>query len=227
MTTTSKERLGVLVIGQAPRPDIETELRAVLGSAVAVHVVGALDGLGREAIDGLRPAGPHDALFTTLPDGSGVVISKAEVTKRAQARLDALADAGVEVTLMNCTGEFEGLVPRGHLVFPSAVLTGMVRGLLPRGRLGVFAPLAEQEATMQAKWGRGEWQVEVLALRPGASGPEVDAAARAMAARRPDLVVLDCMGYTQELKAHVRRATGVRAVLAISAVARALQELLG
>lgn len=226
MTTQTRDRLGVLVIGQAPRRDIEAELRAVLGRRIELSVVGALDGLTREAIDGLRPAAPHDALFTTLPDGAGVVISKAEVTKRAQARLDHLADSGIDVTLVNCTGVFEGLVPRGHLVFPSVVLTGMVLGLLPRGRLGVFAPMAEQEGAMKDKWVQGDWQVEVLPLRPGAGDAELNAAAREMAARRPDLIVLDCMGHTQAMKARVRAVSGIRTILAISAAARAVQELL-
>ena len=130
------------------------------------------------------------------------------------------------MTLLNCTGVFEGLVPRGHLVFPSAVLTGVVRGLLPRGRLGVFAPLAEQEASMKDKWAQGDWQVDVLGLRPDTTGAALDAAARAMGDRRPDLIVLDCMGYTQATKARVREVSGIRAVLAISAAARAVQELL-
>ena len=69
------ETLGVVVIGQAPRLDIEAELREVLGERTPVRVVGALDGLSRAEIDHLRPGGPHDALFTNLPDGTGVVIS--------------------------------------------------------------------------------------------------------------------------------------------------------
>jgi protein AroM len=219
------EGIGVVVIGQSPRPDIEAELREVLGDRLPIRLVGALDGLSRAEIDRLRPSGSHDALFTNLPDGSGVVISKAEVTKRAQARLDWLAEQGVDVTLMNCTGVFEGLVPRGHLVFPSAVLTGLVLGLLPRGRLGVFMPIAEQEAAMKDKWSQGEWEVSALALRPRTEGAELDAVAREMTRRRPDLVVLDCMGYGQAMKRRVREVTGLRAVLAISAAARALQEL--
>jgi len=218
------EALGVVVIGQAPRLDIEAELREVLGDRTPIRLVGALDGLGRDEIDRLRPSGPHDALFTNLPDGAGVVISKAEVTKRAQAQLDALADAGIDVTLLNCTGVFEGLVPRGHLVFPSAVLSGLVHGLLPRGRLGVFMPIAEQAAPMREKW--AGWQVETLAVEPRTAGAELDAAAREMARRRPDLVVLDCMGYGQAMKRQVRAVTGLRCVLAISAAARAVHELL-
>jgi protein AroM len=218
--------IGVVAIGQAPRPDIETELRGVLGHRVPIRLVGALDGVSRAEIDRLSPCSSHDALFTNLPDGSGVVISKAEVTKRVQARLDWLAEQGVDVTLMNCTGVFEGLVPRGHLIFPSAVLTALVLGLMPRGRLGVFMPIAEQEAPMKDKWSQGEWEVEALPLRPRTEGAALDAAAREMARRRPDLIVLDCMGYGQAMKGRVREVTGIRAVLAISAAARALQELI-
>jgi protein AroM len=222
----NSDGIGVVVIGQSPRPDIEAELREVLGNRLPIRLVGALDGLSRAEIDRLRPSGSHDALFTNLPDGSGVVISKAEVTKRAQARLDWLAEQGIDVTLMNCTGVFEGLVPRGPLVFPSAVLTGLVLGLLPRGRLGVFMPIAEQEAAMKDKWSQGEWEVSALTLRPRTEGAELDAMAREMARRRPDLVVLDCMGYGQAMKRRVREVTGLRAVLAISAAARAIQELI-
>jgi len=222
----NSDGIGVVVIGQSPRPDIEAELREVLGNRLPIRLVGALDGLSRAEIDRLRPSGSHDALFTNLPDGSGVVISKAEVTKRSQARLDWLAEQGIDVTLMNCTGVFEGLVPRGHLVFPSAVLTGLVLGLLPRGRLGVFMPIVEQEAAMKDKWSQGEWEVSALPLRPRTEGAELDAVAREMARRRPDLVVLDCMGYGQAMKRRLREVTGRRAVLAISAAARALQELI-
>jgi protein AroM len=224
--TEAGRTLGVVVIGQAPRPEIEGELRRVLGREQPIRLVGALDGLSRAEIDRLRPRGPHDALFTTLPDGAGVVISKAEVTKRAQAALDRLAEAGVAVTLMNCTGLFDGLAARGILVFPSAVLAGVVHGLLPRGRLGVFMPIVEQEAAMRDKWRHGDWEVETIAVEPGADSAAVDAAAREMARRRPDLIVLDCMGYGQAMKDRVRVLTGHPCVLAISAVARAIQELL-
>ena len=224
--TETHRTLGVVVIGQAPRPEIEAELRRVLGPTQSIRLVGALDGLSRSEIDRLRPTGSHDALFTTLPDGSGVVISKAEVTKRAQAALDRLGEAGVTVTLMNCTGVFEGLTARGLLVFPSTVLAGVVHGLLPRGRLGVFMPLAEQEAAMRDKWRHGDWEVETITLEPGAGPAAIEAAGREMAGRRPDLIVLDCMGYGQAMKDRVRAVTGRPCVLAISVAARAVQELL-
>src|SRR5262249_6726813 len=122
-TTTARATLGVVVIGQAPRPEIETELRLVLGDALPIDLVGALDGLSRAEIDRLTPVGSDDTLFTKLPNGDGVVISKAAVARHAQDRLDGFAARGVDVTLMCCTGAFPGLTPRGPVVFPSAVLT--------------------------------------------------------------------------------------------------------
>ena len=79
---------------------------------------------------------------------------------------------------------------------------------------------------MKDKWSQGEWEVEALPLRPRTEGAALDAAAREMARRRPDLIVLDCMGYGRAMKRRVREVTGIRVVLAISAAARALQELI-
>ena len=102
--TPAPATLGVVVIGQAPRPEIEAELRLVLGEALPIALVGALDGLSRAEIDRLTPRDSDDTLFTKLPDGDGVVISKAAVARHAQAHLDRFADQGIDVTMMCCTG---------------------------------------------------------------------------------------------------------------------------
>jgi protein AroM len=226
MASNTQPTLGVVVIGQAPRPDVEAELRLVLGAALRIELVGALDGLGRDAIDRLVPDGSDDTLFTKLPSGDGVVISKAAVTRGVQASLDRFADRGIDVTLICCTGAFKGLVPRGPIVFPSAVLTSLAGALLPQGRLGVFTPLPEQIEQTRRKWVDRPWQVEIEPLLPIHQPGDLDAAARRMAARRPDLVIMDCMSYTTEMKRAVRAITGARALLGLSCAARAVQELL-
>ena len=220
-------RLGVVVIGQAPRPEIEAELRLVLGATPAIELVGALDGLSRVEIDRLTPEGSDDTLFTKLPSGDGVVISKRTVARGAQARLDAFADRGIDVALMCCTGSFKGLAARGSVVFPSAVLTGVAAALLPQGRLGVFTPLPEQADQVRHKWIERPWQVVVEPLLPIHGAGELAAAAARMAAHRPDLVIMDCMSYTSAMKETVRRITGTPVLLGLSCAARAVQELLG
>ena len=54
------------------------------------------------------------------------------------------------------------------MLFPSRVLNGLATGLLPRGRLGLLIPLAEQAEKLGAKWARPGLEVFAEALAPSA-----------------------------------------------------------
>lgn len=218
-------RMGVVVIGQSPRPSVVAEIAAVLSPGMNIDLRGALDGMTRAEIDAIPPSDGYDALFTLLPNGDGVVISKKEVEKRADAQLARFRNEGVGVAMLACTGKFPNLSPEGLVILPSAVLHNMVEAVLPKGRLGVFSPLPEQTALIAKKWQSAGVEVVGVTLRPGSSDAEVDAAAKAMAAHAPDLLVMDCMGYTSANKARVRLSYGGPVILAIAAAARVVEEL--
>ncbi|KRR21438.1 AroM protein [Bradyrhizobium lablabi] len=219
------QRMGVVVIGQSPRPSIAAEIAAVLSPGMAVELRGALDGMSRAEIDAIPPMDGYDTLFTLLPDGDGVVISKKEVEKRAGQQLARLRNQGVAVTMLACTGKFPNLSAEGLAILPSAVLHHMVEAVLPKGRLGVFSPLPEQTALIGKKWQRDGVEVVGVTLRPGSGDDVVDAAARTMAMQLPDLVVMDCMSYTSANKALIRRNYAGPVILAIAAAARVVEEL--
>lgn len=221
----SHQRMGVVVIGQSPRPTIAAEIAAVLSPDMDIDLRGALDGMSRAEIDAIPPSDGHDALFTLLPDGDAVIISKKAVEARADRQLARLRQEGIGIAMLACTGKFPNLDPEGLVILPSAVLHKMVEAVLPRGRLGVFSPLPEQTALIHEKWRRPGIEVFGVTLRPGSGDDEVDQAAKAMAAHRPDLVVLDCMGYNRANKARLRRVYQGPAILAIAAAARAVAEL--
>ncbi|WP_316178307.1 AroM family protein [Bradyrhizobium sp. SZCCHNRI1009] len=218
--------MGVVVIGQSPRPAIEAEIAAVLSPGTTIELRGALDGMSRGEIDRIPPVDGADALFTSLPNGDNVRISKKAVEGRANAQLAKFRQDGIDVAMLACTGKFPNLAPEGLVILPSAVLHKMVEAVLPRGRLGVFSPLAEQTALIAGKWQRDHVEVVGVTLQPGSDDAAVDAAARAMAAKQPDLVVLDCMSYTSANKARVRRHYSGPVILSIAAAARIVEELL-
>jgi len=220
-------RLGVLYIGQSPRPENVGALRRILGQTVDILEAGSLDGLSLGEIESFGPDGSNDTLYTKLPSGKEVVISKKVVTQRAQAHLDAFEKKGLDVVLMFCTGAFQGLHTTGRVIFPSAVLEGFLPAVLPKGRLGVFTPLPSQVEQTTQKWRRPGWELTVIPLIPSADTDALIApAADRMAGAKPDLIALDCMGYTQKMKERIRTRTGVRTVLAVSLAARAVQELI-
>lgn len=220
-----QRRIGVVVIGQSPRPTVAAEIASVLSPGISIDLRGALDGMSRAEIDAIKPRDGADSLFTLLPDGDSVVISKKEVEQRAAVQLARFRQEGIFVTMLACTGKFANLAPEGLVILPSAVLHRLVEAVLPKGRLGVFSPLPEQTALIDKKWQRDGVEVVGVTLKPGSDDAAVDAAARTMAELAPDLVVMDCMSYTSANKARLRLRYAGPVVLAIAAAARVLEEL--
>lgn len=216
-----KPTMRVFVIGQSPRPDMET-LIASVAPGVTVRLEGALDGMAHEQI--VTEAAPHDdadTLFTVLPSGETTTISKTVVAARLAARL---RDSGP--ALLCCTGAFKGLPQRANIVQPSAVLNGLVASLLPVGALGLFVPVSEQIQTLSELRARPGLRVAALPLRPLSDAAAVDAAAHRMAEQRPDLVILDCMSYTQADKARMAVILDCPILLPIVVAARVMVCLL-
>jgi protein AroM len=112
------------------------------------------------------------------------------------------------------------------VVFPSRILAALAAGLLPQGRLGLLVPAPEQIEKLSEKWTRPGVEVVADALMPSASEEETATAAARLARRSPDLIAMDCMSYRPETKAVVQRTLRVPTVLAITATARVLQEVL-
>ena len=140
--------------------------------------------------------------------------------------LAALRADGCDVLVYACTGDFPPMEGDEGVLFPSRVLAGLASGLLPRGRLGILIPLAEQAEKLASKWTRAGVEVVAEALAPSAGAQEADAAARRLASRKPDLVAMDCMSYTPTTKAWVKPGLGVPTLLAITATGRVLREML-
>ena len=206
--------LPVLVIGQSPRPDLEAEIAAA-APGLRIALRGALDGLSRAAVAALRPRDGADTLFTLLPSGEGVAVSKAAVG----ARLASMLPEGP--ALLACTGAFPGLPARPGLVFPSGVLNALAGALLPCGRLGLCVPLPEQAEALGAARARAGIEVAAVPLRPGADDAARDEAGARLAMLAPDLVLLDCISYTRADKARLARHVGCPVLLSVAVAARA------
>ncbi len=214
-------RLRVLTIGQSPRPDLEAEIGAAV-PRLPVALEGALDGLSRAEIGQLAPRDGADTLFTLLPSGEGVAVSKAAVTERLRAKLAAI----VGPVLLACSGAFAGLHQRVDLVQPSAVLNALAEALLPRGRLGIAVPFAEQIPTLAGKRARPGLEVAAVALRPASDDTVRRKAAEELAAAKPDLVLLDCISYSRADKAVFEAVLPCPVLLSVAVAARAAASLL-
>src|SRR5204862_3482709 len=139
---------------------------------------GALDGLSEAEVDGLKPENGADTLYSRLRGGRDVKISKKAVIERSPQAFARLRADGCDAIVYACTGEFPPMDGDEGVLFPSRVLNGLATGLLPRGRLGLLIPLAEQSEKLSSKWARPGVEVFAAALAASADARAVEAAAR-------------------------------------------------
>lgn len=220
-------KIGAATIGQSPRGDIVPEFSRALGVEAEVLERGALDGLTLEQVRELAPGEGDSILVTRLGDGTEVKIAERHVPGRVQRCVQELEAEGVELVVLFCTAEFPGLAHRRLLVRPDQVVSSLVAALLPRGVLGVVLPYAEQIPMLGGRWRRDGLEVAAESVSPYVSSPEeLEAAARRLKEREPDLVVLDCMGFGLEVKRVFRRITGRPVVLPRTLLGRVTGALL-
>ncbi|HEV8439700.1 MAG TPA: AroM family protein [Methylomirabilota bacterium] len=224
-------RVGMVTIGQAPRADVVPEMAKLLGSAEIVEG-GALDGLSRSEIEPFAPAPGDEILVTRLADGSSVFLGKRRVTPLVQQRIAELEAAGAALTVLLCTGAFHGLEARRPLVEPDKILLGTLRGIRFPGRLGVLTPSPRHVEQTEARWRSHGFDPVVVALSPyeGGHAAEADAVATiadALRAGGAGLVVLDCIGFTGQMRAELQARLGVPMLVANLLVARVVAELIG
>ncbi|MBY6154353.1 AroM family protein [Vannielia litorea] len=224
----TRPSIGLLVVGQAPRPALLAEFRHVLPEAAAdIQVMGALDHLDEAGLAAAAPTGDGDTLYTTLPSGRSILLSKKAVTEGMGKRLDDLAAESIDVAIVACTGRFPSL-ERAGVHFASDLVSGAVEACLPRsGKLGVFIPTPSQAEACVARWNRSGRECHAIPLQPDADDATITAAAEAMAAAAPDLVIHDCISYTRASRQLAAKIHGKPAILAAAICARFAAELSG
>jgi protein AroM len=227
MTPVLRPVVGLVTIGQSPRPDVVPDMAAVIGPGVEVREAGALDGLTRAEVDALGPRGDDEILVTRLADGTPVFLGRPRIEGLLEQRIAALEAGGATLTALLCTGDFPKLRARRPIVQPQPVLVGALRGMSWPGRLGVVVPSEPHVPQAVARW-RGEgFDPVVVALSPY---EEEDPAALRRAAggvRGSGLVVMDCMGFRRKTRDELAGLTGAPVLLANLLVARVLAELCG
>lgn len=223
-------KLGLAAIGQTPRTDVTSTLRAVLGGQVELLEEGVLDGLDAAAIAALSPApGDPFPLVSRLADGTQCSLDKHRLPPLLETCFLRLRERGAGVAVLLCTSVFDGLsFPPGLFVLEAGrVVDNWIAALArPERVMGLLVPLPAQEAAVAAHYSH----LPLAGIRTASASPYGPSEAVARAAeglRGADFVVTHCMGFTAAHKRLVRAACGCPVLQATGVLARTASELLG
>jgi protein AroM len=199
--------VGLVTIGQSPRPDIVGDLRRVWEDKFRVEEAGALDFLAEHEIRELRPKAGEHALFTVLRDGTTVLMARERLIPYLQKGIDLLVGRGATCVMVMCTSPFEGLRAEVPLVLPYRVLAGFVRAVLaPGSRVVVAVPTPEQVEEARSRWtGQGMEVVGEVVTSPFAPTDLLEAEFAGLPGWKPEGVILDCFGFGSRVLEVVRR----------------------
>lgn len=223
-----KRKLGAITIGQSPRLDVIPEMIPYLGENVEVIQAGALDGLTYEEILKFQPEEDDYVLVSKLNDGRSVKFAERYILPRLQACIDKLEAEGADVILFICTGVFPDIFTSSKpILYPQRILHGVTPQLVYKGKVAVITPDQEQIVQSQKKWSETGADVIVVKGSPYSKEDEIAEAIEELNKFIDiDIVVMDCIGYNQDMKNKVSEGTGKPVVLARTIVARVLGEIL-
>lgn len=215
------QKIGLITIGQSPRSDMTPEMQPLLGPSTVFVEAGALDDLSEEEIAKLAPEKDDTTYISRLRNGKSVKLSKAKLLPHLQQKILEVEEQ-VSSSIVVCTGSFPTITHSKPLLFPDQILKGTVEAVIGGGTMGLIVPLEEQKSQLLEKW--GDTPIVAAASTPYEE-VNIEGAAKELKEKRATLLVLDCMGYTEEHKRRVKAATNLPVILSRSIVARVAAEM--
>lgn len=213
--------IAAVTIGQAPRPDVVSEMSA-LTPGVGWIEAGALDGFDDAALAAVEARPGDFPLVTRLRSGRTVVVGERAIAPHVEAAVRRV-EGEADVVVVLCTGEFR--VPcRKPLLIPCRLLTAAVTAVDAGGPVAILTPLADQAPGQALRWRERGLDAHVIVASPYAD-TDFGAVGRRALELGARLIVMDCLGYSVAMKTAVQSASGRPTVLVRSLVARLAAEL--
>jgi protein AroM len=216
--------LGIVTIGQTPRPDIEGVCRPYAGAA-AIRIVGALDGLTRDEIRRLEDSDGPYPLLVRLAEGGTADVPLRVLVPRVTARAAGLAEAGAQLVVIWCAGDFPEILCPVPVLRPGRLVPACAAEMMRTRAIGVVTPVQGQVEAARAKWEADGFAATVTWAAPG-NADGLARAGRELSGAAIELVVLDCMGHGEDARREIARLSGHPVISAQSLTARVAGALL-
>lgn len=211
-------RIAVVTMGQAPRPDVLGELRTILGD-LSYTEFGVLDEVSQDQIARMVPRPGEPRFFTRLRDGSHVILEADAIATRIGALVERIDGQDFDLLILAMTGIRNRLATRTPLIHGQFAVEAWVAALTTgNSRIGTIFPLAGQ-GTLLSELGYGTVLQSSHATIGGSHATHLDDAIGRVAGA--DLIIMNSVGYTEEMAEQVARESGKPVVTACRIVASA------
>ncbi|WP_449598923.1 AroM family protein [Niallia sp. Marseille-Q9988] len=221
------KKLGMITIGQAPRSDVAPILEKYVDKAEIIQV-GVLDGMSKEYIEkNLFPEEGDYVLTSRLVTSESVIMSREKIKPILQEKIYYLEELGITQILLLCTGVFPGLkTKKSYLIEPDHIIPPTINALVGNRKLGVIVPLENQIKTSFPKYAPFGLNPVFKVASPYKMDVENFKSAALELKKEVDIILLDCMGYTEYAREMVAEIADKPVILSNAIMAKLVSEMI-
>lgn len=210
MSHTPSKRLGIVLMGDGD-PGKISDVKMYLGDDIGIHIRGIVDGFTYEYIRGdLWPKAGESFIVSTFQGGKDIMISADKAMDLVNLQIRKFEDAGVENVLVFCTGHFPVIKRRGLVIVPEKIIYHLLMGL-GVSRIGVMVP--EEGQIEDSKKQYSDFNALIKAASPFGSMQNIRAAAREFKEEDVQVILTDCMGFTEDMGKVVETEAAKRVIV--------------
>jgi protein AroM len=222
-----KPKVGMISIGQSPRPDILSIFQDDWGDRADIVEIGALDGVSHEDVEQMAPQEGDEVLVVKMADGQQHIVGRRYLIPRIELCADTLLKQQVTAMILLCTGDFRPFRYPVPFIIPQKIVNNMISALVGAGQVvGVMIPTGEQQKQMRRSLACSGIVPVFASASPHLGEQGIIDAAHQLKRYDIDFIVMHCFGYTREMRDLVKGVTGKPVVLSNLLVAKVAGELL-
>ena len=197
-----RKKITVVTMGQSPVDPQTHDVYRMLAQACDVELHGILDGMSEAETETLAPEGGELFIVTSLRTGR---LAERNAIRLVNERLLEAEQSGSAAALILCTGHFDIPEMRMPVFIPEKILFSLFRAMGVK-RLGAIVPKPGQIEASMAYY--SEFSPRICAASPYGPREEIEAVAASFRDSDVDMLMADCMGFTEELGELIQAASG-------------------
>lgn len=210
MSHTPSKKLGIVLMGDGD-PEKLSDVGMYLGDEIGVHIRGIVDGFTYEYIRGnLWPGAGESFIVSTFQGGKDIMISADKAMDLVNLQIREFEGAGVENILVFCTGHFPVIKSKGLVIVPEKIIYHLLMGL-GVSRIGVMVPEAGQIEDSKIQY--SAFNALIKAASPFGNMHNIRAAAREFKEEDVQVILTDCMGFTEDMGEVVETEAAKRVIV--------------
>lgn len=169
----------------------------------------------------------ENTLVSRKRNGESVILNGDLVEERLEKDLFKAIKEGHENILLLCTGEFNEINHKNiNLFIPDKIITPLIANIFPDKKMGLLIPNKNQFSMMSNKWRKQGLTPFIEYASPYSSIAEIIKSCQKLERSGVDFILMDCMGYTEQMKQEVIRKVNIPIVLSNSLLIKILAEIL-